>query len=129
VIRKVDKNGDGAIDYDEFTKVTPHPKHKPPPAAESPWSSFMRRRCSCPPGRRCRRRRLVRLCSPHRSSWTRHHQVLQQKKHNLDGGAGASRTLTSQNSRSAQPARPTRRLSKPFPTYTVQAYTLYLTAA
>jgi Ca2+-binding EF-hand superfamily protein len=31
VIRKVDKNGDGAIDYDEFTKVTPHPKHKPPP--------------------------------------------------------------------------------------------------
>ena len=25
VIRKVDKNGDGAIDYDEFTKVTPHP--------------------------------------------------------------------------------------------------------
>ena len=32
VIRKVDKNGDGAIDYDEFTKVTPHPQHKPPPA-------------------------------------------------------------------------------------------------
>jgi calmodulin len=93
VIRKVDKNGDGAIDYDEFTKVTPHPKHKPPPAAESPWSSLMRRRCSCPPGRRCRRRRLVRLCSPRRSSWTRHHQVLQQKNHNLDGGAGASRTL------------------------------------
>ena len=63
VIRKVDKNGDGAIDYDEFTKVTPvtpHPKPKvPPPAAESPWRSFMRRR-----------RRLVRLCSPHRSSWT-----------------------------------------------------------
>ena len=45
VIRKVDKNGDGAIDYDEFTKVTPHPtpKPKPPPAAESPWRSFMRR--------------------------------------------------------------------------------------
>ena len=70
VIRKVDRDGDGVIDYDEFTKVTPHPKHKPPPAAESPWSSFMRRRCSCPPARRCRRRRLVRLCSPHRSSWT-----------------------------------------------------------
>ena len=31
VIRKVDKNGDGAIDYDEFTKVTPHPTPKPKP--------------------------------------------------------------------------------------------------
>jgi hypothetical protein len=76
VIRKVDKNGDGAIDYDEFTKVTPvtpHPKPKvPPPAAESPWRSFMRRRCSCPPVQRGRRRRLVLLgpASPHRSSWT-----------------------------------------------------------
>ena len=76
VIRKVDKNGDGAIDYDEFTKVTPvtpHPKPKvPPPAAESPWRYFMRRRCSCPPVQRGRRRRLVLLgpASPHRSSWT-----------------------------------------------------------
>ena len=93
VIRKVDKNGDGAIDYDEFTKVTPvtpHPKPKvPPPAAESPWRSFMRRRCSCPPVQRGRRRRLVRLCSPHRSSWTKCHQVSLPKNHNLDGGAGA----------------------------------------
>ena len=91
VIRKVDKNGDGAIDYDEFTKVTPHPtpKPKPPPAAESPWRSFMRRR-----------RRLVRLCSPHRSSWTKCHQVSLPKNHNLDGSAGAGAlSLRNQNSR------------------------------